>query len=72
MPQLYVETDTDATSCYFFFQRMAAKIDIINNFVALANNLPEALTGPVSEALVGICEVIYTRSCGNDLMTLVR
>ena len=36
---------------------MAAKIDIINNFVALANNLPEALTGPVSEALVGICEV---------------
>ncbi|KAI0684674.1 dynactin [Cytidiella melzeri] len=57
LPQLYVETDTDATSCYFFFQRMAAKIDIINTFVALANNLPDALTGPVSEGLVGICEM---------------
>ncbi|KAI0095020.1 dynactin [Irpex rosettiformis] len=57
LPQLYVDTDTDATSCYFFFQRMAAKIDIINNFVALANNLPNSLTGSVSETLVGICEM---------------
>ena len=47
----------DATNCYIFFQRLAAKIDLINTFVAHANNLPDALTGPVSEGLVGICEV---------------
>jgi dynactin 1 len=57
LPQVYVETDTDATSCYLYFQRMAAKIDLINTFVGLANNLPDALAGPVSEGLVGICEV---------------
>lgn len=57
LPQIYVETDMDATNTYIFFQRLAAKIDLINTFVAQAHNLPDALTGPVSEALVGICEL---------------
>ena len=57
LPQIYVETDMDATNTYIFFQRLAAKIDLINTFVGQGHNLPDALTGPVSEALVGICEV---------------
>ena len=57
LPQIYVESDTDATSCYMFFQRLAAKIDLINTFIAQGHNLPESLNGEVNEALVGICEV---------------
>ena len=57
LPQLYVESDMDATNCYLFFQRLAAKIDLINTFIAQAHNLPESLTGDVTEMLVGICEM---------------
>jgi dynactin 1 len=47
----------DATNCYLFFQRLGCKADLINNIVAQAQNLPDALNGAVSEALVGVCEV---------------
>ena len=47
----------DATNCYLFFQRLGCKADLINNIVAQAHNLPEALNGAVNETLVGICEV---------------
>lgn len=47
----------DATNCYLFFQRLAAKVDLINSVIAQAHNLPESLNGPVSDVLVGICEV---------------
>ena len=57
LPQIYVESDMDATNCYLFFQRLAAKVDLINTVVAQMHNLPEALNGPVSDVLVGVCEV---------------
>ncbi|KAJ3484582.1 hypothetical protein NLI96_g5543 [Meripilus lineatus] len=57
LPQIYVESDMDATNCYLFFQRLALKVDLINTFVAHAHNLPEALTGTVTELLVGVCEM---------------
>ena len=57
LPQIYTETDGDATRCYLFFQRMASKTDLINTVTANANNLPESLNGQVSETLVGVCEV---------------
>ncbi|TBU58180.1 dynactin [Dichomitus squalens] len=57
LPQIYVESDMDATNCYMFFQRLAAKVDLINAVVAQTHNLPEALNGPVSDVLVGICEM---------------
>ncbi|RPD64767.1 dynactin [Lentinus tigrinus ALCF2SS1-6] len=57
LPQIYVESDMDATNCYLFFQRLAAKVDLINAVVAQMHNLPEALNGPVSDVLVGICEM---------------
>ena len=57
LPQIYVESDMDATNCYLFFQRLAAKVDLINSVVAQMHNLPESLNGPVSDVLVGICEV---------------
>ncbi|CCL98838.1 uncharacterized protein FIBRA_00843 [Fibroporia radiculosa] len=57
LPQIYVESDTDATSCYLFFQRLASKVDLINTVVAQSHNLPESLNGPVSDILVGVCEM---------------
>lgn len=54
---MYIESDSDATSCYLFFRRMAYKADLINNVVAQIHNLPEALNADVSEVLVGVCEV---------------
>ncbi|KAF8526013.1 dynein associated protein-domain-containing protein [Hysterangium stoloniferum] len=57
LPQIYIDTDSDATSCYLFFQRMALKADLINNVVAHAHGLPDSLNGPVSESLVGVCEM---------------
>ncbi|KAG6889336.1 hypothetical protein C0995_001744 [Termitomyces sp. Mi166 len=56
LPELYVESDTDATNCYMFFQRLAHKTDLINNVVAQAHGLPDSLNGSVSETLVGVCE----------------
>ncbi|THU86256.1 dynactin [Dendrothele bispora CBS 962.96] len=57
LPQLYVESDSDATQCYLFFQRLAYKSELINNVVAQTHNLPESLDGPVSETLVGVCDM---------------
>ncbi|KAI0756147.1 dynactin [Daedaleopsis nitida] len=57
LPQVYVESDMDATNCYLFFQRLAAKVDLINAVVAQTHNLPESLNGPVSDMLVGVCEM---------------
>ncbi|KAG6885817.1 hypothetical protein C0993_009209 [Termitomyces sp. T159_Od127] len=57
LPDLYVESDTDATNCYMFFQRLAHKADLINNVVAQAHGLPDSLNGSVSETLVGVCEM---------------
>ncbi|KAI0071023.1 dynactin [Panus rudis PR-1116 ss-1] len=68
LPQIYVESDMDATNCYLFFQRIASKIDLINTFVGQAHNLPDILSPsspsssstpaqPISEVLVGICEL---------------
>ncbi|KAL4247405.1 dynactin subunit family protein [Abortiporus biennis] len=58
LPQVYVESDMDATNCYLFFQRLALKTDLINTFVATAHNLPESLNGPISEvSIVGTCEL---------------
>nr|GAT55786.1 predicted protein [Mycena chlorophos] len=57
LPQIYVETDSDATSCYLFFQRMGNKTDLINMTVSLNNGLPDSLNGSVSDALVGVCDM---------------
>jgi len=66
LPQIYIETDADATRCYLFFQRMASKTDLINIVTAQAHNIPESLNGSVSETLVGVCEVVF------DLTILIR
>ncbi|KAF5355284.1 hypothetical protein D9758_006088 [Tetrapyrgos nigripes] len=57
LPQLYVETDSDATQCYLFFQRLAYKADLINTVAAQTHNLPESLDGAVSDVLVGVCDM---------------
>ncbi|KAG6380679.1 dynein associated protein-domain-containing protein [Boletus reticuloceps] len=57
LPQVYVESDSDATSCYLLFQRMGLKIDLINVVVGQAHGLPESLNGDVSDTVVGICEM---------------
>ncbi|KZT73394.1 hypothetical protein DAEQUDRAFT_762303 [Daedalea quercina L-15889] len=57
LPQVYVESDMDATNCYLFFQRLAAKLDLISNIAAQTHNLPESLNGSVSSVVVGVCEM---------------
>ncbi|KAF7346159.1 CAP-Gly domain-containing protein [Mycena sanguinolenta] len=57
LPQIYVETDSDATSCYLFFQRLAYKADLITTVVSQNNSLPDSLNGSVSSALVGVCDM---------------
>lgn len=52
-----MESDSDATSCYLFLQRMAYKTELINTVVAQAHGLPGSLNGDVSDVLVGVCEV---------------
>ena len=42
-----------------FFQRMAAKTDLVNAVVAQTHGLPDSLNGSVSDMLVGICEVVF-------------
>jgi dynactin 1 len=54
---MYLESDSDATNAYLFFQRMAFKADVINASVAHMNGLPESLNGTVTEGLVGTCDV---------------
>ncbi len=62
LPQVYLESDSDATSAYLFFMRLAYKADLINTIVAQIHNLPESLNGPVPEVLVGVCEVSVSSS----------
>ncbi|KAL5533874.1 hypothetical protein ACEPAG_334 [Sanghuangporus baumii] len=57
LPQIYVESDSEATQCYLYFQRMAAKADLINFAIAQSHGLPEALNGHVTEGLVRTCEL---------------
>ncbi|KAJ8701829.1 hypothetical protein PTI98_000580 [Pleurotus ostreatus] len=57
LPQLYVESDSDATSCYLFFQRLAGKADLISSIAAQAHGLPDSCNGPVTEVLMGICDM---------------
>ena len=40
---------------------MALKADLINSVVAQTHGLPDSLNGPVSESLVGVCEVSSAR-----------
>ncbi|TFK65445.1 hypothetical protein BDN72DRAFT_824554 [Pluteus cervinus] len=70
LPQLYIESDSDATSCYLFFQRIALKADVINTVVAQAHGLPDALmNASVPEILVGVCEM---RGRISNLSTLCK
>ncbi|KAL0563459.1 hypothetical protein V5O48_018608 [Marasmius crinis-equi] len=57
LPQLYLESDSDATSCYLYFQRLASKADLINNTLAQTHGIPDSLDGPVSDVVVGICDM---------------
>ena len=40
-----------------FFQRLAAKTDLVNIVIAQTHGLPDSLNGSVSDMLVGVCEV---------------
>ena len=57
LPQVYVESDGDSTNTYLLFKRMAAKADLLNGTLAERYNLPDSLSGHVTEPLIGICEV---------------
>ena len=40
-----------------FFQRLAAKTDLVNTVVAQTYGLPDSLNSSASDMLVGVCEV---------------
>ncbi|KAJ3570761.1 hypothetical protein NP233_g4188 [Leucocoprinus birnbaumii] len=43
LPQLYIQSDFDATHCYLFFLRLSYKMDLINTTIAQKHNLPDSL-----------------------------
>jgi len=57
LPQIYIESDSDATNVYLFFKRIAAKADLINSTVGQIHGLPDSLNGPITENLAMVCEV---------------
>ncbi|KAG8953679.1 hypothetical protein FRC04_001883 [Tulasnella sp. 424] len=57
LPQAYLETDSDSTGCYMYFQRIAFKMDLINTTVASQHGLPESLNGTITEKVVGVCDM---------------
>ncbi|KAF7307576.1 CAP-Gly domain-containing protein [Mycena indigotica] len=57
LPQIYVDTDENATRCYLLFQRLGNKADLIANTITLNNGLPESLKGSVSDELIGVCNM---------------
>jgi dynactin 1 len=65
LPQAYVDSDMDSTSCYLFFVRLGAKTDLISSVVGQAHGIPDSLSGgPVTEQLVGVCEVRFLHTLG--------
>lgn len=57
LPQTYLDSDSNPTSCYLFFQRIAYKMDLINTVMATQYGLPDSLNGSVHERMVGACDV---------------
>ncbi|KIO30933.1 hypothetical protein M407DRAFT_222067 [Tulasnella calospora MUT 4182] len=57
LPQAYIETDSDSTGCYMYFQRIAFKMDLINATVASQHGLPDSLNGTITEKVVGVCDM---------------
>jgi dynactin 1 len=61
LPAAYGEGDADAAAAYLFFERVGTKAALVHAVVGNAHGLPDALSiGPVSDVLVGVCEVLTT------------
>lgn len=58
LPEAYHKTEEDSTTMFLFFNRVAAKVDLLINVISQIHGLPASLHGASSEALVGICELI--------------
>ncbi|WVN86516.1 uncharacterized protein L203_101680 [Cryptococcus depauperatus CBS 7841] len=57
LPNAYHDTEENSTSMFLFFNRMAAKVDMLINVISQMHGLPTALHSASSDALVGICEL---------------
>ncbi|TXT13518.1 hypothetical protein VHUM_00885 [Vanrija humicola] len=57
LPEPYLESEVDSTTALLFFNRVAAKIDMLVNAVSQMHGLPAALQNADSERLVGVCEL---------------
>jgi dynactin 1 len=57
LPDPYLESEVDSTTALLFFNRVAAKIDMLANAVSQMHGLPAALQDVDSERLVGVCEL---------------
>nr|KIR89490.1 dynactin 1 [Cryptococcus tetragattii IND107] len=58
LPDAYHQTEEDSTTMFLFFNRVAAKVDLLINVISQIHGLPTSLHSASSDALVGICELI--------------
>lgn len=58
LPEAYHQTEEDSTTMFLFFNRVAAKVDLLINVISQIHGLPMSLHSASSDALVGICELI--------------
>ncbi|KIR75777.1 dynactin 1 [Cryptococcus deuterogattii CA1014] len=58
LPEAYHQTEEDSTTLFLFFNRVAAKVDLLINVISQIHGLPTSLHSTSSDALVGICELI--------------
>lgn len=58
LPEAYHQTEEDSTTMFLFFNRVAAKVDLLINVISQIHGLPMGLHSASSDALVGICELI--------------
>ncbi|KAK8858530.1 hypothetical protein IAR55_002757 [Kwoniella newhampshirensis] len=57
LPDPYHETESDSTTIFLFFSRLAAKVDMLLSVISQIHGLPKSLHAGTSEALVGVCEL---------------
>ncbi|KIR68423.1 dynactin 1 [Cryptococcus bacillisporus CA1873] len=58
LPEAYHQTEEDSTTMFLFFNRVAAKVNLLINVISQIHGLPMSLHSASSDALVGVCELI--------------
>ena len=57
LPSSFFEGDSDAVDALLFFERLAAKAELISSGLVQKHNVAESLGTVISDSLVTVCEV---------------